>query len=361
MNPLPERNNDCKKEKASSENSNNRKSKRKNPLFWRYCRYLRYFSFFSMVVAGGVGLALATTPADFSTAKSNVRPAAVSVPLLMQPSAQTADSANTREKDQKNDKSSQSIKTVTPDSTAVTAPLLRVLRDNDEARVIVSNRDMNRIFVRNDKITRVDVVRGRLVAHNDPSGSLLVSVSGYTPVTAFITTASGQHFSLKLSAKGISGVTLAIVLKTPPSHREPSGRAAGQGNTTLGEAAALVNADQSAENAWIERLRAVLQGRVPFGDHVMTRRELESQRLWSVFSVPKRFKGQRWVTQSVAAVTLGAGHQATRILTLTNRTRYPLSLNAADFWQPSVRAVALGCRVLPPKSTTLIYEVMENA
>lgn len=232
----------------------------------------------------------------------------------------------------------------------VTEPLSITIKNNQSIRVGISQQDINRLFVSGDKIIRIDAPRDRLKVQHDNSGSVFVSISGDTAVTAFIGTEKGYHFSLLMMPQDRAGITVELV---PDVVSNPIPVAA---PVPVSTSSSEVNSVWN-ENRWIQRLQLALSGQVLTGDQILTRDELIKNHLWPIFSIPKRFDGQRHVLQSVVSVTLGK-KLAVRIIRVTNRTRKMVRLEEHRFFTKSVRAVAIPCHHVLPRQSALVYEVI---
>ena len=232
-------------------------------------------------------------------------------------------------------------------SVATMKPMSIRIANDDQVKITLSNQDINRLFVANDKITSVNAPTHRLITHNDASGSLFINLMGKAPLTAFITTQQGRHFSLFILPKSEPGITVQLIPQTPaPVHyRHHTGRAQ--------------HFEQSTpyEKTLVTLLRDVMLQHTPPGYSSLSPRAFEKI---TALQVPKYFNGNSRLPEHVVAGYLG-GALTVRVLQLTNHSTQTLMLVASDFYQPGVRAVAIVNETVAPHQSDLIYEVTSHA
>jgi len=82
--------------------------------------------------------------------------------------------------------------------------------ENQQIEVVLSNRDINRVLVKGDKIQSVNGPTGLYMAKNDIAGSAYISAYGESTFTVFISTVNGHNFSLLVSPKAVAGKTIIL-------------------------------------------------------------------------------------------------------------------------------------------------------
>ena len=225
-------------------------------------------------------------------------------------------------------------------------PMTVNILDDHQALIALSNKDINRIFVANDKITRFNVPNNHLIAHNDESGSVFVNLTGGGAFIAFISTAKGHHFSLRITPTAQAGVTLKLIPRSP---------VAGQyKNHTL--QAKRFETSSPYEKTLVNLLSAVMRGDTPPGYSSVA--PIGFNKI-AIGHIKKHPKGWRGLSEEVEALFLG-GELAVRVLHITNHSRHALLLVASDFYSPGVRAVSIAQERLHHRQSTRVYEVISN-
>ncbi|HJZ24046.1 MAG TPA: type-F conjugative transfer system secretin TraK, partial [Candidatus Babeliales bacterium] len=87
--------------------------------------------------------------------------------------------------------------------------------DNEQINVFLSNRDINRILVKGDKIQGINGPTGLYTAKNDTTGSAYISLYGDITFTIFASTLKGHNFSLLVTPRSIPGKTIILEPTTP--------------------------------------------------------------------------------------------------------------------------------------------------
>jgi type-F conjugative transfer system secretin TraK len=225
-------------------------------------------------------------------------------------------------------------------------PLTIKLANDNQAAIVLSNKDINRIFVAHDKIVSFNAPNNRLVAHNDQSGSIFLNVTGKETFSVFIATKKGRHFSLLITPKDMSGATVKLVPKTPAitHYRNHTAVAKHFENSS------------PYEKTLVTLVRDVMLGVTPPG---YSQIPPISFRKIAVTRVPRHPKRWRHVSEKVRKAFLG-GELAVRVLHVTNHSRHAVVLKASDFYLPGVRAVSIGKERLCAHQSTDVYEVTSN-
>jgi len=231
-------------------------------------------------------------------------------------------------------------------SLATFSPLSIKIANDRQVTIDLSSADINRLFVKSDKITRVTAPNNRVVAHNDQSGSIYMNVLGKTPFTAFVTTQKGRHFSLLIVPKNEPGVTVRFIPETPlPVHYRKHSRSA-------------KHFEQSTpyEKTLVDLLRDTLLQTVPPGYSSISPKAFAEI---PAFRVPLYVSQRKALSVKVVRGFLG-GALAVRVLEIKNNTHHAIALNARDFYRPGVRAVAISKETVPAHRSTRIFEVISN-
>lgn len=224
----------------------------------------------------------------------------------------------------------------------ITKPISISVSNENQARVVLSSQDMNRVFVVRDKITRINTSAHRVIAHNDQWGSIFMNVMGDSPFTVFITTQKGRHFSLFVIPKHVPGMTVQLIPKTPVrlSDRHASPRAK--------------QFEQSSpyEKTLLVLLRDVMLNHTPPGYSRLLPPEFKR-------SITFRKRNRRALSERAIADFLG-GVLAIHVFRLSNHGSHQMTLIPREFYGPGVRAVAIARETISPHASTTLYEVVSN-
>ncbi len=233
------------------------------------------------------------------------------------------------------------------DNTTTIKPASIAIANDDQAKIILSNQDINRLFVVKDKISSLNAPNNRVMAHNDQSGSIFMNVIGKEPFTAFITTQKGRHFSLFVLPKSEPGVTVRFLPKTKiiRYYRHHT------------VAARRFEHSSAYEETLVNLLRDVMLSQSPPGYTAIAPSAFNQV---IALQLPKYLNGRKFLKETVSAGYLG-GELAVRVVRVTNSGKQTVRLIASDFYTPGVRAVAIGKETLGPHESTNIYEVTTNA
>lgn len=94
------------------------------------------------------------------------------------------------------------------------------IKDNSDKQVTLSQNNINRVFIQNDKVAdfkfpkgRMQIIGGRQAVEDD--GSVYITDVSEKPFTLFVTSQKGHHFSLTVQGKEGLGKTLALIPETP--------------------------------------------------------------------------------------------------------------------------------------------------
>ena len=250
---------------------------------------------------------------------------------LAKGSSETKTSERKTEKDKKDKKGSKGGAS-TPRSTSKSKRAKRGIKetsfsDNEQIKVILSNRDVNRVLVKEDKIISVNGPAGLYTAKNDVAGSAYISLYGDAAFTLFASTVKGHNFSLLVSPRSIAGKTVILKSTTP----------------------SLSTARWEEAESYQKVLVTLITGMInsePLGDYSYS--EIKNPKVVDFYRVA-RIK---------PLVFYGGSHLTGIVSEIKNKSRKPLILKPSYFYKFGVRAVALSQQTLRPSETGLLYQVM---
>ena len=227
----------------------------------------------------------------------------------------------------------------------VYSPVTISIKDDHQAEVRLSNVDINRLFVKGEKITSIQAPSGKMTAHNDTSGSVYLDVNGTIPFTAFVSTDTGRHFSLLIVPKSEPGQTIRLLAATPEHfHYTPHSLRAR-------------HYEQASpyETTLIKLLKTTMLGKIPPG--------YTNINIHAFHAIPcmqiKPLDLDHHIQQEVTTGYLG-GAFAVRILNIKNNARHTIALHEADFASTGVRAISMEDDHIEPHAKLRIYEVVSN-
>lgn len=213
--------------------------------------------------------------------------------------------------------------------------------DNGQIKVVLSNRDINRVLVTGDKIKAIHGPTGLYTAKSDPSdlsGSAYISIYSDTSFTIFLATVKGHNLSLLVTPKTAPGITVILEPITPSLFANSPTETDGYQKTLIDLMSNMIN--------------------------------LEPCEDYEYFSVSEA-KKHKWIKNikrtnfyNVADVTPIAFYRGEKlsgiISKISNKTRNPLTLKPAYFYQPGVKAVALSLQILAPLEGCWLYQIIEQ-
>ncbi|MBU0744932.1 MAG: type-F conjugative transfer system secretin TraK [Gammaproteobacteria bacterium] len=199
--------------------------------------------------------------------------------------------------------------------------------DNEQIRVALSNRDINRVLVKGDKIQTVNGPAGLYIAKNDASGSAYINLFGDKAFTIFFSTVKGHNFSLLITPKTVAGRTVILEPTTP----------------------SLSSSRFEEAESYQKSLVTLISGMInneDFGDYA--------------YGKAKRSHGADF--HGIANIRQVASYSGSRFLGLVseikNKTRKPITLKPSYFYHEGVRAVALSQQTLAPMASGFLYQVV---
>ena len=202
------------------------------------------------------------------------------------------------------------------------------VQENELVPVTLSDSNMNRLFVSNDRVKNITAPAGYIGLQLDGSGGGLVTVDTTQVFTAFVITEGGRQFSIKVTPKVGDGKTIRF----------------------NAQGAAIKAKSWEKNNPYmqlmISALRNTMSGQTPphFG--------------WKKGS-NHFFAFNDRLTMS--PVSIWQGHKLSVVeYTLYNKSLKPYVINEAMFYKPNVRAVALSNLTVKSNQLAHVYEVLSN-
>lgn len=239
-------------------------------------------------------------------------------------------------------------------SDNVTEPTVISINSNSQASVNLSETDINRLYVKDQKITSINFPDGALTSNNDASGAIYINLKINSPFTAFITTNVGLHFSLIIIPKSIPGKIIKFIAPTPKVSKEENQKS----TVVIQHNSDAYAFEQSApyERTLIRLIKAVELGNTPPG---YTNIAAKAFSQIGIFNVPNSVGKNSSLSQSIEAGFLG-GSLAVRVLSVKNTTSKPVELFENEFYSPGVRAIAIQKEYLKSNAKTNVFEVISN-
>lgn len=208
--------------------------------------------------------------------------------------------------------------------------------DNEQVRVILSNRDINRVLVAGDKIQTINGPTGLYTAKNDPFGSAYISILSDASFTIFLSTIKNHNFSLLVIPRTVPGKTVILEPTTP---------------TLLANSPAETD---SYQKSLIDLMSNMIN--------------LEPCEDYEYFSISDAVK-RRWIKNikktnfydvaDVIPLAFYRGEKLSGVISrVRNKTRNPLALKPSYFYQPGVYAVALTEQTIPPLGACWLYQIV---
>ena len=203
--------------------------------------------------------------------------------------------------------------------------------DNDTLNVVLSNQDINRVFIPNDMILVSRTVSGYCRVQVDHTGAAYIWISPQVmqPFMLYFNTADGHAFSLFITPKSDPGKTLILTpnaVPTKPSHWEKS---------------------SSYQTILTDLMKGMINGNLPEG---YAWKKVDQATPVDFFHV---------ANLTPVAVAPGAKLMGMKFI-IQNKTDHILTLQESYFYHEGVRAVALSQQSIAPLSTGVVYEVIDR-
>ena len=212
------------------------------------------------------------------------------------------------------------------------APTKINFNKNEQISVALSKDNINRVFVKGDKIVSINAPDGFLTATNDPSGSAYVNVLYPRTFSAFVSTLSGNHFSMLVLPRSEPGQTVELI--------------SNGGNST----AKHWEKSSSYQVLLIKLIKDVLNNKTPDGyDYT----QIKQSKPYESY----RFRGAYYL---IPQGVFTGDKLAVKVFLADNRSDYPVKIIPNELYGPGVRAIATTSQSLAPHAQTKVYEVIDN-
>lgn len=203
--------------------------------------------------------------------------------------------------------------------------------DNEQINVVLSNRDINRVLVKGDKIQSVNGPTGLYMAKNDAFGSAYISTYGESTFTVFVSTSKGHNFSLLVMPRATAGRTIILEPTTPSLLTARFEETEGYQKVLVTFIKAMINNEMGEDYTYEEE---------------------------------KSKKSKKIDFYGVADIKQIASYSGSHLLGIVseikNKTKTPITLKPSYFYQPGVRAVALSNQTIAPSAIGLLYQVISR-
>ena len=211
---------------------------------------------------------------------------------------------------------------------AITLPVA----DNQQVVVSLSQANINRLFVKGDKIVAINAPSGALSAQQEATGSAYLTLQSPQSFTAFVSTEQGHHFSLLIIPKSEPGQTVAL-LPTSATHKTQAWEK---------------NSDY--QQLLMTLIKSALNHQVPagYGDQAITPYPDNHYRFGQTLNVVPQ---HRYQGSALAVMVYQAQNITDQSITLSPNTLYTTG----------VRALALERQTLAPHQTGRVIEVIASA
>ena len=200
--------------------------------------------------------------------------------------------------------------------------------DNAQVTATLSNRDLNRILVKGDKIQSVNGPTGLYAAKNDNTGAAYISLYGDTHFTLFISTVKGHNISLLVAPKDGAGRTVLLQPTTAANntHFEETG-------SYQASLITLMNIMSSGETT-------------------------------EDYTYHRELKAKKTNFYDVADLKPLASYHGAQFMGLVseiiNKSKQPLVLKPSYFYKPSVRAVSLSKQTIAVGEKGVVYQIFSR-
>ena len=200
--------------------------------------------------------------------------------------------------------------------------------DNEQIKITLSNRDINRISVIDDKIQSINGPTGFYTAKNDLSGSAYIGINTDNTFTLFASTIKGHQISLLITPRRAPGRTI-VLNPTSPSRSSTH-----------------VGVIESYQKVMITLISGMISNEMP------------SDYVYILTKKPKSYDLYRIITVKPIGYYMGS-HFLGVISEIRNKTNQSITIKPSNFYaqRQGVRAVALSEETLAPKASGLLYQV----
>jgi type-F conjugative transfer system secretin TraK len=201
--------------------------------------------------------------------------------------------------------------------------------DNEQVKVVLSNRDINRILVTGDKIQSINGPAGLYTAKNDAVGSAYISLYGDTVFTVFASTLKGHNFSLLVTPREVAGRTVILEPTTPSLLTARFEETESYQKVLVGIISSMINNEDIEDYAYGEAKK------------------------------PK--KTDFYGIADIKPIAFYSGSHLLGIISeIKNKSKTPITLKPSYFYKPGMRAVALSSQTIAPSDTGLLYQIISR-
>lgn len=201
--------------------------------------------------------------------------------------------------------------------------------DNQQISIGLSNRDINRILVKGDKIQNVNGPTGLYTAKNDSAGAAYISLYGEAPFTIFISTMSGHNVSLLVSPRRVAGKTIIL---------QP---------TTLSLLSARFEENEGYQKVLITLMSAMINN--------------EASEDYAYHAEKKAKKVNFYGIADIKPIVTYNGSRLFGIVSeIKNKSKNPLVLKPSYFYKPGVRAASLSKQTIAVGESGILYQILSR-
>lgn len=203
------------------------------------------------------------------------------------------------------------------------------INDNDNQAITLSSNNINRLFIKSDKITDVRFPKNSMQQNDrDPDGSIYVTNVIDKPFTLFVTSEKGHHFSLTVTGEKGLGRTIDFIPKTASK-----------------EVAAKWETKSPYETTLTSLMSLVIKGEIPDGYGL------------EKLSFSKRIKFSKSIKLK-PVVRLRGDHLLAEVFDVENSSNKTIRLNDRWFAKKNL-ASSLSSKILKPKSKVRLFVIKE--
>lgn len=213
-----------------------------------------------------------------------------------------------------------------------------VIKDNGETEISLSNSNYNRIYIKGDEIWDFAFPPGSLAIQQDKEDHSVYIMPARTPITLFLTTKNGRHFSLTLNGEESLGKTIELIPSGAPSKTTMLGLQKNNNQNT--------NITQEAVPEAISAMLEHMENHKPFMDVAIKKQYGRAER-WSkgLSLLPK----ESWEGKQLRG----------EVIELYNNSNKPLMLSQEWFAKEGTLAIKFSKPSLSPKQSAMLYRIQE--
>jgi type-F conjugative transfer system secretin TraK len=201
--------------------------------------------------------------------------------------------------------------------------------DNQQISIGLSNRDINRILVKGDKIQNVNGPTGLYTAKNDSAGAAYISLYGEAPFTLFISTMNGHNVSLLVSPRSAAGKTIILQPTTSSLLSARFEETEGYQKVLIALMSAMINSEASED--------------------------------YTYHAEKKAKKADFYGIADIKPIASYSGSRLFGIVSeIKNKSKNPLVLKPSYFYKPGVRAASLSKQTIAVGESGILYQVLSR-